>query len=96
MPYDNQPAPFVIEKGVPVPPPKRRHDGLAAAIRALAAAQVGDSVQVYLPNAKNDRVAATMVGRMAIGAFGNGWYTARSLGNRSVRIWKIAEPKGRA
>lgn len=97
MPYDNQPAPFVIEKGVPLPGRSRAgaRTETGAAIQALARAEIGDSVRIPIPAGKSVRGFQSRLSAH-ISYFGRGWAAARNTGDGSFRIWKIAEPKGRA
>lgn len=75
---------FKIEKGVPIPQPKSGKVGGWA--RALADADIGDSVFLAGRNAKD------VVG--GVGNHGNRWATVRTV-EGGVRVWKIAEPGGK-
>lgn len=77
-----------IETGVPLPP-AGAHGEVSAAIRALAAAKIGDSILV--PASSTSSLTAR-TGHLG----GKGWATIRKISDRQYRIWKIAEPKAGA
>lgn len=79
--HGDNPAPtFKIEKNVPRPPER----GTATrAIRALAAADIGDSVVVRCKDANS-------LSGICFHAAGSGWYTTAKISVGEFRVWKIA------
>lgn len=73
----------VIEKGIPIPEGRHRSRGISACIKALIAADIGDSVLIR-------RVSTSRVSATAWLLGGSGWVTCRKEGN-NVRVWKVAE-----
>lgn len=77
---------FKIEKGIAPPAPKAGGSA-GMALRALAAADIGDSV--LIPMKSNNIPTLNAQAR-----FKAGWYTSREEpGGR--RVWKISEPEAR-
>jgi hypothetical protein len=75
----------VIEKGIPLPQRKYRNRGISAALRALLAADIGDSVLIR--NSTGHRVSSTA---WLLG--GAGWVMCRKENYDNVRVWKVKEP----
>lgn len=75
---------FKIEKGIPAPCVKGPGTPRLGILRALAAADIGDSV--LLTGGDKAAVYASIVS-----AAGKGWAAQRREG-AGIRVWKIAEP----